>query len=238
MAEGRYQTLAARVIVCANQKGGVGKTTTAVHLAVGLCRAGARVSLYDLDPQRNAVLCLTETGDPPIDAGRDWLHWPGSREVDLRSPGKGSPAALEAAVADPSLDYVVIDCAPSLGAWTEHALALAHHVVIPLQCEFLAMEGLAIILQRTEGLPRHLGEAAARLHVLPVMVDLSLRIHADILHEVRAHLGGYLCTTVIPRDARFVEAASFGMSVFRYDIRSLGSMAYAVVVREVRDGWS
>jgi cellulose biosynthesis protein BcsQ len=100
------------------------------------------------------------------------------------------------------------------------------------------MEGLAMILEQAERLPLDPGRSPTKLHVLPVMVDLSMRIHVDILHEVRRHLASYLCTSVIPRDARFVEAASYGVSVYRYDIRSFGSMAYAATVREVRDGWS
>ncbi len=225
-------------IACANQKGGVGKTTTAVHLAVALRRAGHQVQLVDLDPQRNAQLCLSgdaKTGERSGGTLPTWTQEPCTEaEVWIPRAAGGSLEDLDASPAD----YRIIDCPPSLDGWTRHALEQAHHVLIPLQCEFLAMEGLARILARVAALANRPSSRPAQVHVLPVMLEADSRIHQDILEELSTHLPTQTCTSWVPRDPLFSEAASFGLSLFKYNVRSFGTRSYAKLAREVRDGWT
>ena len=214
------------VIPCANQKGGVGKTTTAVHLAVALQRAGRRVRIVDLDRQRNAVLSLCGEDQAPERQG-DWLRWPGSREVEVWSPAH---ADADLGQAREGVEYLVLDCPPSLEGWTARALQLADHVLIPLQCEFLAMEGLTQILRAANG--------SARVHVLPVMLEANSTMHQDILEDLQEHLGTETSASWIPRDPLFSEASSHGRSLFDYNLSSMGARAYGKLAREVLDGWS
>ncbi len=221
-----------RVIACANQKGGVGKTTTAVHLAVGLRRAGRRVRLIDLDPQRNAVLSLCEEDQDATSNGAWWV-WSSCSEVELWSPAERS-ADLPAS---PDFDYVVLDCPPNLENSTQRALEASDHVLVPLQCEFLAMEGLTQILARVRA-TKPKGDARRTVHVLPVMLEPGSGLHQDILEDVWRHLADNICRTWIPRDPAFSEASSYGRSLFSQNIRSIGARAYAKLAREVEDGWT
>lgn len=222
-----------RVLVCANQKGGVGKTTTAVHLSVALRRAGRSVRLLDLDAQRNAVLSLCEADlDPVLRDG--WWTWPACREVELWSPHRTS----ELCDLPTSLDFLVVDCPPSLEDWTTKALIAADHVLVPLQCEFLAMEGLTQILTRVGKTEAKASGGSRRVHILPVMLEPSSSMHQDILEDVWRHLPDETCHTWIPRDPGFSEASSFGRSLFSQNIRSIGARAYAKLAREVQDGWT
>lgn len=226
------------VLTCANQKGGVGKTTTAVHLAVALERAGRRVRLLDLDAQRNAVLSLCEEDvDPEDSSSGKWLHWPACREVEVWSPKVEGSEDLREALAHEDLEFVVVDCPPSLDERTQSALSQADHVLVPLQCEFLAMEGLAQILGKIAATPDK-ADRARRVHVLPVMLESSSPMHQDILADVWRHLPEDCCHTWIPRDPGFAEASSFGRSLFSQNIKSIGARAYAKLAREVQDGWT
>lgn len=233
------------VLACANQKGGVGKTTTAVHLAVGLRSTGKEVFLFDLDPQGNASLCLetdesSESRERILQAksGERWRVRSGEGGVHLLQP-LFPPSAQALGVAWEQLrkrGYAVLDCPPSLAGWTENALQLAQHIVVPLQCEFLAMQGLAQILAR---IAKHEAESGhKKVHILPVMFEPDKDFHQEILKDVRENLPDQLCQSWVPRDPLFSEASSHGRTLFRYHARAIGARAYARLVREVSHGWT
>ncbi|MFQ5505068.1 MAG: ParA family protein [Planctomycetota bacterium] len=228
------------LITCANQKGGVGKTTTAVHLATGLMRTGARVTLLDLDTQENSILCLCKNlEDPPLASLPGWLRRSSSEGLGLLCPSRSTPSIRHLSGALDSLsdqNFVVLDCPPSLRGWTLGALRLAEHVLVPLQCEFLAIRGLTQVLSVIEEQQR-IGRAGL-IHVLPVMVEPSKGIHQEVLRELRELLPALGCRTWIPRDAVVSEASSHGLSLFSYRPRAVATRAYAKLVREVRDGWT
>ncbi len=234
-----------KILACANQKGGVGKTTTAVHLAVGLRVTSAPVYLFDLDPQGNASLCLdAETEGQQSnrilqskDGGR-WRVRRGEAGVRVLHP-LFAPSASGLAAAWQELGgqgFAVLDCPPSLAGWTESALALAQDIVVPLQCEFLAMQGLAQILSRIAKYEAKAGSKQVR--ILPVMFEPDKDFHQEILRDVRENLPGQLCQTWVPRDPLFSEASSHGQTLFQYQARSIGARAYARLIREVTHGWS
>ena len=131
------------------------------------------------------------------------------------------------------LEFVIIDCPPSLERGTGQALDAAHIILIPLQCEFLAMQGLAQILTRVEGLKQ-----GPMIRVLPVMLESEKNIHQEVLEELRSHLPDQVCKTWIPRDPFLSEASSFGVSLFTHGPRAVGAQAYAKLVREVCHGWT
>ena len=237
------------MITCANQKGGVGKTCTAVHLATGLCLSGKKTRLLDLDTQRNSILCLSkdcrrvpdEELDEPITEG--WEIYRSLEGVEVLAPAVLAPeqpptlSGLERAIAwGGDLSHVIIDCPPSLEGWTAAALEICDHILVPLQCEFLAMQGLASVLA---SIPKdRSGRNKAKLHILPVMQEPDKNIHQEILAEVRKHLPTESCVTWIPRDPALSEASSFGLSLFAFRSRAVGARAYAKLVREVIDGWT
>ncbi len=243
----------ARIICIANQKGGVGKTTTAVNLSVGLARAGERTLLIDLDPQCNATSgvgmqpaashpLLLETPLKQSLLATAWENLellPGSRrfvDVDRLEHGGESDAAilrqhLDAGMA--SFDYVLIDCPPSLGQLTQAALSASTEVLMPIQCEFYAMEGLTQmihvirdIMQRGEGRLTFGG-------ILLTMYDPTLELTQEVDAEVRDFFGDIVFDTVIPRDVAVSEAPSHGKSVMDYAPRSRGSRAYLELCMEV-----
>jgi chromosome partitioning protein len=226
-----------RVIACANQKGGVGKTTTATHLAIGLHRAGRRTRLLDLDPQENAILCLSQDLQESKGAMAipGWKSYRATEGLEILKPqGAPTSSSLKRACAeDQDLEYVIIDCPPSLERGTGQALEAAHFILIPLQCEFLAMQGLAQILTRVQGLTQD-----PQIWVLPVMLESEKNIHQEVLEELRAHLPDQICQTWIPRDPYLSEASSFGVSLFTHGPRAVGAQAYAKLVREVCHGWT
>lgn len=230
-----------KVIACANQKGGVGKTTTATHLAVGLHRAGHRTRLLDLDPQQNAILCLSQNLEEEAsseDVSEEIPGWKGYKATEglkiLKPTGAPTRASLAKACSKGSpIDFVVMDCPPSLEQGTEQALDVADLILIPLQCEFLAMQGLAQILARVQALARN-----PQVRVLPVMLEPEKHIHQEVLEELRSHLPGQVCETWIPRDPFLSEASSFGVSLFTHGPRAVGAQAYAKLVREVSHGWT
>lgn len=172
-----------------------------------------------------------------------WLRWPACREVDVFSPVPDAEADLSGVLASASDDgadayeFTILDCPPSLEAWTSAALQASDHVLVPLQCEFLAMEGLAQIIGRIQATPPKPG-ARRSIHVLPVMLEGASTMHQDILADVWRHLPDDCCHTWIPRDAGFAEASSFGRSLFSQNIKSIGARAYAKLAREVQDGWT
>jgi len=244
----------ARIVCVANQKGGVGKTTTAANVSVGLAKSGARTLLVDLDPQCNATSGLGQrpterhplVGTRPLreffaPTGYDGLDvLPGSRsfeDVDkLARAGQSDSERIASHLASGmnAYDFVLIDCPPSLGPLTRTALATATEVLIPIQCEYYAMEGLTQMIE----VIRDVMSGGGRLTfggILLTMYDHLLELTAEIDREVREFFGEIVYYTVIPRDVAVCEAPSHGQSVLDYAPRSRGARAYVELCMEVLD---
>ena len=241
-----------RILCVANQKGGVGKTTTAVNLAVGLAKAGSRTLLVDLDPQCNATTGLGQTpaarhplvSQEPLrqslrQTDEELLELlPGSRsfqDVEVLASGASSSATLAQHLASglSSYDFVLIDCPPSLGQLTQTALASSTEVLMPIQCEYFAMEGLT---QMIEVIRRVMQKGSNRLQfggIVLTMYDHSLELTHEVDREVRDFFGEIVYQTVIPRDVAVSEAPSHGRSVIDYAPRARGARAYVELCMEV-----
>ncbi len=242
-----------RILCIANQKGGVGKTTTAVNLAVGLAKAGARTVLVDLDPQCNATtglgcrpterhplvsrLPLKDSLLPTATPGLELL--PGSRSFQdveaLARAARDEAATLRQhlAVGMSAYDFVLIDCPPSLGELTRIALASSTEVLMPIQCEYYAMEGLA---QMIEVIRAVMATQPGRLQfggIVLTMYDHTLELTREVEQEVREFFGEIVYWTVVPRDVTVCEAPSHGQSVLDYAPRSRGAFAYTELCMEV-----
>lgn len=246
------------VLAITNQKGGVGKTTTSVATAVMLAREGVRVLLIDLDPQGNASSSLgvdkaslvrttydlmigrARAIDAARPTGRDGLDIVATSsslaaaEIELVDIGDRERQLQRALVGiEGRYDLVMIDCPPSLGLLTVNALTAAHSVVIPIQCEFLPLEGLSQ-LQRTIGQVRqHLNPELGITGVLMTMYDARTRLSAQVVEEVRRFYPKELFSTVIPRSIRLAEAPSYGLSIAEYDPKSNGAVAYQRLASEL-----
>jgi chromosome partitioning protein len=242
-----------RILCVANQKGGVGKTTTAVNVADGLARAGCRTLLVDLDPQCNATtglghqptdshplvsrrplkesLCATET--PQLEL------LPGSRsfkDVEALATGDENQAAtlsLHLASGLSAYDFVLIDCPPSLGHLTQTALSSSTEVLMPIQCEYFAMEGLAQMIDVIRGVMAKKGNRLQFGGIVLTMYDAALELTREVDDEVRDFFGEIVYRTVIPRDVAVSEAPSHGQSVIGYAPRSRGCRAYVELCMEV-----
>ncbi len=249
-----------RIITIANQKGGVGKTTTAVNLAASLAMHGARVLVVDLDPQGNASTALDVDhhsgirsvynvlveGEPLSSVVRPVAGFPhlycAPAAIDLAGaeielvPLVAREARLSRAVGSydtSNLDYVFIDCPPSLGLLTVNALVAAPEVLIPIQCEYYALEGLEQLLRTVELVRSHLNPTLAVTAILLTMYDGRTRLASQVADEVREHFGGIVLGSVIPRSVRVSEAPSYGQSVMTYDPGSSGAVAYLEAAREL-----
>ncbi len=244
-----------RIYALANQKGGVGKTTTAVNLAACLAEAGERALVVDLDPQANATSGLGERANGS--SSYDLLDGAPLRELIQRTrfanldlvPAKGELAGaavelaqrgggetyLSSSLADVRERYgfVFLDCPPSLGPLTVSALAAADRVLVPVQAEYYALEGLAQLVQSIELVRRRLNPALRIGGVLITMADGRTRLSADVADEVRRHFGELVFQTVVPRSVRLAEAPSHGLPVIAYDRRSAGADAYFQVAMEL-----
>ncbi len=254
---------ALRVITVANQKGGVGKTTSTVNLAVALALHGARVLVVDLDPQGNASTGLGvshEAGTPDIyDVLINGLE---IQDVVQPAPGIDGcwcvPATIDLAGAeielvsvvaretrlrraieaylqlpDVELDYVFIDCPPSLGLLTLNAMVATREVLIPIQCEYYALEGLGQLLKTVDLVKVHLNSELEVSTILLTMYDARTRLADQVAHEVRTHFGGTVLGAAIPRSVRVSEAPGYGLSVVTYDPGSRGAQAYVAAAREL-----
>ena len=249
-----------QTIACANQKGGVGKTTTVVNLGCYLALAGERVLAVDLDPQGNATSGLgldrntieRSVYDAVIDgASIGELKVPGplegldvvpsaialaGAEVEL-APLEGRERRLGRLLAEISedYDYVLVDCPPSLGLLTVNALTAADSVLIPLQCEYYALEGLTQLLATLDLIRDHLNPELALKGVVLTMYDGRTNLSAAVAAEVRRHLGERVFQTVIPRNVRLSEAPSYGQPISRYAPESTGAAAYSALATELRE---
>ncbi|MBX3195193.1 MAG: ParA family protein [Schumannella sp.] len=252
-----------RVFTVANQKGGVGKTTTTVNLAAALAQSGARVLVIDLDPQGNASTALgvehrSETpsvydviiNDVPMrDVVQSSPEFAGLACVPATIHLAGAEVELVSLVAreqrlrtglsaflDESPEpyhYVFIDCPPSLGLLTVNAFVAAEEVLIPIQCEYYALEGLSQLLNNIKLVERHLNPKLAVTTILLTMYDGRTNLANQVVEEVRRHFPKQVLETVIPRSVRISEAPSYGQSVISYDINSPGSLSYREAAGEI-----
>ncbi|MFO1054176.1 MAG: ParA family protein [Planctomycetota bacterium] len=242
-----------RSIALANQKGGVGKTTTAVHLAHGLALTGATVVLIDLDPQGNATVGLegmqddasnVQDPDSPFSVlqalsdGLWLLPSPGARRnIDRNTvPDTRKLTALSSALGEAGVDWLVVDCPPRMDAWGWAGLEICEQVLLPVQSEFFAMHGLSQMIQTLRAARKQFPARAELLGVVPTMVDLREPITEEVLSNLQRNLGSHLMRSLIFRDLTFVEAASHGQTLFRYRLGAKGSLAYGELVREVLHG--
>ncbi len=250
-----------RVMTVSNQKGGVGKTTTAVNIASALAGLGAKVLVIDLDPQGNAstALGVPHNGDtasiydvlidgtsladivqksPESDnlfCAPSTIHLAGAeielvaqvaREHRLRT-------ALDEYLTSNPVDFVIIDCPPSLGLLTINAFTAASEVFIPIQCEYYALEGLSQLLGSIQMIQKHLNPALHLSTILLTMYDGRTRLAQQVAEEVRGHFPDQVLTTMIPRSVRVSEAPSFGQTVISYDGQSAGAIAYREAAVEI-----
>ncbi|HET7385113.1 MAG TPA: ParA family protein [Nocardioidaceae bacterium] len=266
-------------MVVANQKGGVGKTTTTVNIAAALARNGLRVLVVDLDPQGNASTALAIEhhrgtpstyealidGLPLADIVRSSPEVDGlfvvpatidlagaeielvslvARESRLRKAlsnyppvgARSTPAAPVAAEPADRFDYVLIDCPPSLGLLTLNALVAGEEMLIPIQAEYYALEGLGQLLETVEMVNEHLNPDLRISTILLTMYDSRTRLSAGVADEVRSHFGDQVLATAIPRSVRISEAPSYGQSVIAYDPTSPGALSYLEAAREMAGG--
>jgi chromosome partitioning protein len=243
-----------KIYAFANQKGGVGKTTTAINLAACLAEAGERALVVDLDPQANATSGLgmrangTSTYDLLDGAPLSELAKPTRFEnlflvpsrpelagaaVELAQREDGDRYLAEALQHADGFDFVLLDCPPSLGALTVNALAAADRVIVPVQTEYYALEGLAQLVQSINMIKTRLNPKLSIAGVLLTMADSRTRLSTDVEAEVRKHFGDLVFGAVVPRSVRVAEAPSHGLPVTHYDRRSRGAEAYWKVAMEL-----
>ena len=252
-----------RILTISNQKGGVGKTTTAVNLAAALARQGARVLVIDLDPQGNASTALGVEHHAEVASVYDVIinDMP-LGDVVQKSPEFGAlfcvPATIHLAGAEIELvslvareqrlrraldvhlaemadpyNYVFIDCPPSLGLLTINAFVAAREVLIPIQCEYYALEGLSQLLKNIELIEKHLNPELTVSTILLTMYDSRTNLANQVAQDVRDHFPSQVLETLIPRSVRVSEAPSYGQSVISYDLNSAGSLSYLEAAAEI-----
>ena len=248
----------ARIFCIANQKGGVGKTTTTVNLAAGLSRIGRRVLVVDLDPQGNATMgsgidkrslelsiydvllenaSIAEARQTSQKAGYDVLG--ANRElagaevelVHLERRDKRLKGALLAE--DANYDFVLIDCPPSLSLLTLNGLCAAHGVVVPMQCEYFALEGLSDLVNTIKQVHANLNPQLQIIGLLRVMFDPRITLQQQVSEQLKSHFGDKVFNTVIPRNVRLAEAPSYGLPGVVFDPASKGALAYVEFAKEM-----
>ena len=250
-----------RVITVANQKGGVGKTTSTVNIAAAIAQAGHSVVVIDMDPQGNASTALGAAhheGTPSIYevltgelALADVLQqcpdvaglWTAPATIDLAGAEIELVAqvareyrlarAVEALLEQRPVDFVFLDCPPSLGLLTLNGLVAAREVLLPIQCEYYALEGLSQLLRTIEMVRTHLNPGLQVGAILLTMYDGRTRLASQVAQEVRTHFGEQVLATIIPRSVRVSEAPSYGQTVVTYDPTSSGALAYREAAAEV-----
>jgi chromosome partitioning protein len=247
-----------RIFCIANQKGGVGKTTTTVNLAAALSRLGRRVLLVDLDPQGNATMgsgidkrsldpsvydvllesvSVAEARRPSPKGGYDVLG--ANRElagaeielVGLERRNKRLQSAL--AAVDDDYDMILVDCPPSLSLLTLNGLACAHGVIVPMQCEYFALEGLSDLVNTIKQVHANINPDLEVIGILRVMFDPRITLQTQVSEQLKAHFGERVFDTVIPRNVRLAEAPSYGMPGVVFDAASKGALAFVEFAREM-----
>ena len=254
--------MSARLFCIANQKGGVGKTTTTVNLAAGLAQIGQRVLVVDLDPQGNATTgsgidkrSLTSTvydvllesttvadarrhssagGYDILGANRE-LAGAEVELVDLERRDRRLRHALSRVTSD--YDFVLVDCPPSLSLLTLNGLCAAHGVIVPMQCEYFALEGLSDLVNTIKQVHANLNPELEIIGLLRVMFDPRITLQQQVSEQLKAHFGPKVFETVIPRNVRLAEAPSYGQPGVVFDPSSRGAQAFLDLAREVVQRW-
>jgi chromosome partitioning protein len=244
------------ILAIANQKGGVGKTTTAINLGAGLGALERRVLLVDCDPQGNATRGLgiraavphlyhSLAGDVPLERAIQPSGFPNldlvptQRDlvgVEVEFVGEvGWEVRLKTILADVAhrYDIVLLDCPPSLGHLTVSALAAADGVLVPLQCEYFALEGISELLATIERIQEGINTTLEIAGILLTMYDDRTNLSRDVADEIRRHFSDKVYETIVPRNIRLAEAPSHGLPIFQYDIKSRGAEAYLALAREI-----
>jgi chromosome partitioning protein len=257
--------MAAKIFCVANQKGGVGKTTTTVNLAAGLAKVGQRVLMVDLDPQGNATMgsgvdkrqlklsvydVLLESAsiaearvrsDRLIEAGCAYDVLGANRDlagaevelVDVERREKRLKQAI--AAIDGEYDFVLIDCPPSLSMLTLNGLCAAHGVIVPMQCEYFALEGLSDLVNTIKQVHANLNKDLEIIGLLRVMFDPRITLQQQVSDQLKSHFGEKVFNTVIPRNVRLAEAPSYGLPGVAFDPSARGSQAFVEFAREMVD---
>ncbi|MDQ3641844.1 MAG: AAA family ATPase [Actinomycetota bacterium] len=250
-----------RIMAIANQKGGVGKTTTAVNLGAALAELGYRVLVVDLDPQGNATTglginarnlqssiydvllndmsledCIEPTAVRNLFLAPAMIDLAGA-EIEL-VPAFSRELRLRRALVElgDEYDFVMIDCPPSLGLLTVNGLAAATEVVVPIQCEYYALEGLGQLLRNVELVQRNLNPPLDLGAIILTMFDARTKLSDQVAKEVRQHFGPKVCRNIVPRTVRLSEAPSFGQPIIVFDSTSRGAIAYRELAKEVSGG--
>lgn len=250
--------MASKIFCIANQKGGVGKTTTTVNLAAGLAKIGQRVLVVDLDPQGNATMgsgidkrkleltvydvllesaSLAEAKTRAEKAGYDVLganRELAGAEVDLVALERRE-ARLKAALqeASPDYDFILIDCPPSLSMLTLNGLCSAHGVIVPMQCEYFALEGLTDLVNTIKQIHANLNPDLQIIGLLRVMFDPRITLQQQVSDQLKTHFGNKVFDTVIPRNVRLAEAPSYGLPGVVFDPSSKGAVAFVDFAKEM-----